>query len=183
MSKRVFKGDLSTEGINEIIKQLKAYSDELPGKAAEIVRRLAEEGIKVAEYSVYAEFRPHIDFVYKPDVITPYGAMGYLHAHDNSLIHRVWYSKSGQMIGDAFISPLLMSEYGAGPYALEGHRGTFPGQKHAFQSEWYWYDANGERKCSEDDYTMVSTQPMYNALLQMMAKAERIVKEVFSVNG
>lgn len=184
MSNRVFKGDLSTEGINSIIEQLKQYAEvDLPNMASELVRRLAEVGITVAEYTVYSDFRPHIDFVYKPDAVTPYGAMGYLQAHDTALIHRVWYSKNGQMIGDAYISPLLMSEYGAGPYAVTGHRGTFPGQKHAFESMWYWYDESGERRCSEDDYLMVPTQPMYKALVEMMNKVNEIAREVFSVDG
>lgn len=180
MSNRVFKGNLSTEGINGIIAQLQRYNDvDLPHMADEIVRRLAEIGITVAEYSVYSTFRPYIEFRYEPESL----GVGELVGSDNALIHRIWYTKGGAVKGDADISPLLMSEYGAGPYALEGHRGTFPEQKHAFESEWFWYDSGGVKHSSEEDYTMVSTQPMYRALIEMTNKAVQVAKEVFSVNG
>ena len=180
MSNRIFKGDLSTEGINNIIKQLENYTDvDLPHLADVLVRRLAEVGITVAEYSVYSTFRPYIEFRYDSESL----GVGELVGSDNALIHRIWYTKGGQVNGEADISPLLMSEYGAGQYALPGHRGSFPGQTHAFQSEWFWYDAGGTKHSSEEDYTMISTQPMYRALIEMMNKAVEIAKEVFSVNG
>jgi len=178
MSNRVFQGNLSTEGINEIIEQLKHYSDvDLPHLADELVRRLAEIGITVAEYSVYSTFRPYIEFKYETVGL----GEGDLVGSDNALIHRVWVNKTG--VHDADISPLLMSEYGAGPYADSEHRGTFPNQKHAFESEWYWRDEAGVLHSSEEDYTMISTQPMYRALIEMMNKANAVAKEVFEVNG
>lgn len=180
MSNRVFKGNLSTEGIKSIIDQLQHYADvDLPHLADELVRRLAEIGITVAEYSVYSTFRPYIEFRYDTKSL----GVGELVGQDNALIHRVWYTKGGDIKGEADISPLLMSEYGAGPYAMTGHRGTFPGQTHAFQSEWYWYDASGEKHSSEEDYTIIATQPMYRALIEMMQKVTAVAKEVFSVNG
>ena len=179
MSNRVFKGSLSTEGIQSIIDQLNHYANvDLPHLADELVRRLAEVGITVAEYSVFSAFRPYIDFRYETKSL----GVGELVGQD-TLIHRVWYTKGGAVKGEADISPLLMSEYGAGPYALQGHRGTFPNQTHAFQSEWYWYDASGTKHSSEEDYTIISTQPMYKALVEMMNKVTAIAKEVFSVNG
>ena len=76
-----------------------------------------------------------------------------------------------------------MSEYGAGFYALNGHRGTFPGQRHAFKSEWFWYDGNGVKHSSEEDYHMIATQPMYRALVDMMLNVEKVAKEVFGRYG
>ena len=180
MGNRVFKGDLSTEGIQGIIDQLTNYVEvDLPHMADEIVRRLAEIGITVAEYSVYPEFRPCIIFRYDTQSL----GIGELVGEDATLIHRIWYTKGGAVKGEADISPLLMSEYGAGPYADAEHRGTFPGQTHAHQSEWYWYDASGIKHSSEEDPTIVSTQPMYRALYQMFKSVERIAKEVFKANG
>lgn len=180
MSNRVYKGNLSTEGIESIIEQLNYYADvQLPHLADELVRRLAEIGITVAEYTVYPEFRPCIEFRYEPQSL----GIGELIGQDATLIHRIWYTKGGMVSGEADISPLLMSEYGAGPYALQGHRGTFPGQKHAMQSEWFWYDASGVKHSSEEDYTIISTQPMYKALYQMFKSVERVAKEVFKANG
>lgn len=180
MSRKILKADLSTEGIQSIIDQLNYYTDvELMHKADVLVRRLAEIGITVAEYSVYSDFRPYIEFRY--DSISL--GNGELVASDNALIHRVWYTKGGLVSGEADISPLLMSEYGAGPYALQGHRGTFPGQRNAFKSEWFWYDASGTKHSSEEDYTMISTQPMYRALIEMMKRVNAVAKEVFSTDG
>ena len=72
-----------------------------------------------------------------------------------------------------------MSEYGAGWYALNGHRGTFPGQTHAFESEWFWYDVFGRKHSSEEDYHMIATQPMYKALIDMIQNVQAVAKEVF----
>ena len=179
MSNKVFKSDLSTEGLNELIRQLKTYEDNLDIIADEIVQKLAERGIKVAEYSVYGDWRSLIEFKYEPKNL----GEGELVGQDITLIHRVWYTSENASIKnqrEAYVSPLWMSEFGAGQYALDGHRGTFPGQRHAFKSEWFWYDGNGNRHSSEEDYHMVATQPMYRALVDMMVNAEKVVKEVFS---
>ena len=180
MSNRVYKGDLSTEGIQSIISQLENYAYiQLPEIADTIVRRLAEIGIKVAEYSVYGDWRQLIEFRYEP-----LGeGDGELVGQDISVVHRIWYTKGGAVKGEADISPLLMSEYGAGPYALQGHRGTFPDQTHAFQQEWFWYDASGTKHSSEEDYHIIATQPMYRAMVVMMQKAKKVAKEVCSSYG
>ena len=116
MVNRVFEGDLSTEGINNIIAGLNHYADvDLPHLADVLVRRLAEIGITVAEYSVYSTFRPYIEFRYESESL----GVGDLVGSDNALIHRIWYTKGGNVKGEADISPLLMSEYGAGPYAAQ----------------------------------------------------------------
>lgn len=182
MSNRVYKSDLSTEGLKNLISQLEDYADsQLPYIADTIVRRLAQLGIKVAEYSVMNDWRPCIEFKYIPMRL---GA-GNLTGWDITPIHRIWYTSGGKNAKkrEADISPLLMSEFGAGWYALHGHRGTFPGQTHAFESEWFWYDANGHKHSSEEDYHMVATQPMYKAFVEMMLKVEEVAIEVFSKYG
>lgn len=182
MSNRVFSSNLSTEGLNRLIRKLSAYKDELSILAEEIVERLAERGIKVAEYSVYGDWRSLIEFRYEPENL----GEGRLIGQDITLIHRVWYTSGDPKIRkqrEADVSPLLMSEYGAGWYALDGHRGTFPNQHNAFKSEWSWFDASGNRHTSEEDYHMIATQPMYRALVEMMVNAEKIVQEVFREYG
>ena len=178
MSKKVLTSNLSTEGINKLIKQLNTYKDELDIIADEIVQRLAERGIKVAEYSVMSDWRQCVEFKYEPKNL----GEGELIGKDTTLIHRIWYTSDKPNLRkkkEADISPLWMSEFGAGQYALEGHRGTFPGQHQAFKSVWYWYDAAGNRYSSEDDYHMVSTQPMYRAFVDMMTNVEKVAKDVF----
>lgn len=183
MSNRVYKSDLSTKGISEIIKQLKTYAEvDLPQMADEIVRRLAQMGIRVAEYSVYNDWRPLLEFRYDSKDLGD----GELVGESVTLIHRVWYTSKKANIRnqrEAYVSPMLMSEYGAGWYALQGHRGTFPGQTHAFESEWFWYDGNGHKHSSEEDYHMIATQPMYKAFVEMMENVEKVAREVFNSYG
>lgn len=175
---RVLTSDLSTQGLNRLIRQLKDFRDDLDIIADEIVNKLAERGIRVAEYSVYSDWRDLIEFRYEPMNL----GEGELVGESITLIHRVWYTSSKASIQnekEAYVSPLLMSEYGAGWYALNGHRGTFPGQRHAFESEWFWYDRNGKKHSSEEDYHMIATQPMYKALIDMIQNVQAVAKEVF----
>ena len=178
MSNRVLKSNLSTEGINGLIKQLTEYRENLDFIANEIVEKLAERGIKVAEYSVANDWRSYIEFKYEAFNL----GEGEIVGQDIKAIHRIWYTSDKPNIRkqkEADVSPLWMSEFGAGFYALTGHRGTFPNQHNAFKSVWYWYDEAGNRYSSEDDYHMVATQPMYKAFADMFAYAEKVVKEVF----
>ena len=179
MSRRIFKSNLSVDGITNLISQLQGYEDEIMVKAEMMVRLLADFGIRAAEYSVYDDYRPHIDFVYEPLSRDVDMVEGQLVGRDNSVIHRVWYTRLGAVSGEADVSPILMSEFGAGPYALNGHRGTFPNQRNAFKSEWFWYDVSGKRHSSEEDYHMIATQPMYHAFVEMMQKADHVARQVF----
>lgn len=175
----MLKSNLSTEGLNKLIKQLNFYKDELTIIADEIVSELAKRGISVAQYSVFNDWRQCIDFKYEPKNL----GEGELIGKDITLIHRVWYTSGNPSLmnqREAYISPLWMSEYGAGKHALEGHRGTFPGQRNAFKSVWFWYDGNGEKHSSNEDWHMYATRPMYNALVEMMTNADKVVREIFS---
>ena len=179
MSNRVLSSGLSTAGINKLISELKSLENNLDFIAEEIVEKLAERGIKVAEYCVYSDWRSLVEFKYEPISL----GEGEFVGEDVRLIHSIWYTNADPKIRkqrDAYVSPLLMSEYGAGPYAVAGHRGTFPGQRHAFKSEWSWFDASGKRHTSEEDYHKISTQPMYRAMYEMMESVEKVAKEVFS---
>ena len=86
MSNRTFRSNLSTEGLNKLIGQLKTYEDELDILADEIVQELADRGIRVAEYSVYGDWRPCIEFRYEPKNL----GEGELIGEDITLIHRIW---------------------------------------------------------------------------------------------
>lgn len=182
MSNRTLTSDLSTEGINRLIKQLKSYVDDLDIIADDIVQGLAQRGIKVAEYSVYEDWQSLIEFKYEPMNL----GEGELVGESIRLIHRVWYTSSNPNIRnrrEAYVSPMLMSEYGAGPHALEGHRGTFPAQRNAFKSQWRWFDGSGKEYKSTDDYHMIATQPMYHAVVAIIESAEEVAREVFRKYG
>ena len=179
MSKRTFKSDLSVNGIENIIGQLVSYEDEILIKAEQMIKELSLYGIKAAKYSVCNAFKPYVDFMYSLDFMTDTEVEGNLVGEDNTLLQRVWYNRKGQLTGVAYISPIMMSEFGAGPHALEGHRGTFPSQKHAFDEKWFWRDEAGKLHPSDEDYTMVATQPMYHAFVEMIQRIDTVAKEVF----
>lgn len=182
MSNRVLTSDLSARGIKRLIDQLQTYSDDLDMIADDIVRELAQIGIKVAEYSVLGDWRSLIEFRYEPMNL----GEGELIGESITLIHRVWFASKNASIRnrrEAIVSPMLMSEYGAGQYAVNGHRGTFPGQRHAMESQWFWYDQNGVKHSSEDDPHMVATQPMYKAVIAIINNVEKVAREVFNKYG
>ena len=178
---RKLKSNLSTNGIQNLIAELNTYTLDLTMYCDELVKRLAEEGIRVAIYHVYSEFEPYVEFDYESTGI----GEGRLIGKSTKLIHRVWYKKNGNDIsGEYDISPILMAEFGAGWYAstnpwdsVGSTRGTLG--KNGNRDEWFWYDESGVKHSSNEDYTMNPTRPMYNAFLEMMEKVYTIAKEVF----
>lgn len=52
MAKHTLKSDLSVKGINNLIKQLKDYQNDLQKKTERLVKKLAEEGIPVIDQNM-----------------------------------------------------------------------------------------------------------------------------------
>lgn len=179
MAKRVFKTDLSQKGIENLRKQLIQYKNvELPNKCKELVTRLAELGIQTAKVHVdqsplgkYVTFKTDI----KPSQV---GCKAILIAT----------GAVKESEGYEPFSTLLAIEFGAGIYHNQEANpkaeelgygvGTFPGQIHAFEDGWYYWD----EKTQEWRYThgVKATMPMYNASLEIIQNAVKVAKEVFS---
>lgn len=179
MAKRVFKSDLSVKGINNLIKQLEDYQQSLIQKCETFVKRLAEEGITVAQENT-GNFGKYIAFSVEtePDV---YGCTAILLATDTGTIRSEWQTKDG--IKTADVSPLLMAEFGSGlkaqnPFDVSGvGTGTFPGGSHGSDPNGWWYmDLDGVWHHS---YGMSPKQPMYKATMAMQEKIIEIAMEVF----
>lgn len=75
------------------------------------------------------------------------------------------------------VSPLMMTEYGSGQFAVSGHRGTFPGQRHAFQPYWTWKDLDGVEHSSSG---FVPKRPMHKARNKIERSIPKIARSVFS---
>lgn len=149
-------------------------------KTEEFLDAVGTRGIEVAtanchEYGTYISFSKEVK-----------GKMVTVIAKDNQLIPITWLvndpNGKGMIDKTVEISPLLMTEFGSGQYAVndfgdpDGGRGTFPGQKHAWQSKWYWV---GEDKQLHSSSGQVPERPMYNSFMTLMNEIDSIARSIF----
>ena len=173
---------LNSRSLNHAIGELKRYQESLEPKAQQFVRRLVEEGIKVADsyrgfYGGYIVFEK--EFYQDGN-----HQVGILIGRNSKEITSVW-NKKGK-IARADISPILFAEFGAGWLAevlfddistSEVGQGTFPGQTHAFDPNGWWYmGLNGQWYHSKG---FKPSHPMYHAEMEMLGKIFEIGREVF----
>ena len=179
---------LSTDGIKQAQKELRAYKNDLQYKCELFVSTLIENGIVVARSSATQnQFGQYITFEKKLSA-SKYGASGILCASSGTI--EVQWMSYGKL-KSADVSPLLMAEFGSGfnasdssgkpniGYALDlgMGQGTFPNQTHAFDAGGWWYqDLDG----NWHNTTGVSpSMPVFNALLDMETKILTTAREVF----
>ena len=179
MARRVFKTDLSQKGIAQLIKDLKNYRDViLPNKCRELVKRLAGIGIETAK--VYIGQSPLGHYVSIQTNIEP-SKIGC-----KAIIIATGEVKTSDEHND--FNTLLAIEFGAGihynryanPKAdeLGFGVGTFPGQIHAFEEGWFYWDE--ESQGWKYTHGVKATMPMYNASVEIIKNIQRVAKEVFS---
>ena len=175
MGRRVIRGDLSEEGIQSIIDQLNAYKVDLNSKCELFTKTLADRGIATAIIrSQVNEFGKYIQFTQQTVPLMGYGIKTLLIATQTGVIHREWLTLEG--IKEVDVSPLLMAEFGSGVFADSKHRGTFPGQTHAFDDQWCWQDTNHEWHYSMGQ---VPSTPLYYAWIEMFQSINDVAREVF----
>lgn len=169
---------LSNKSINSAIKELTEYRDSLAAKSELLVSRLLDEGITVAyqhvgKYEGYVEFTKELESGQSQCV-------GILIGRDVTPFISAWKTKDGKKIVE--VSGLLMLEFGSGWLAnviwnVSGvGQGTFPGQKHAFDKQWYWEDLDGTKHWSKGE---TPQYPMYFADMTMLSNIDHIAREVF----
>ena len=178
MKKKKISVDLfSQKSIQDAIKQIENYRDDLPKKCQEICRRLSEEGVMVADVAINSV--PIGKTITLTTDINP-SKMGC------QAIMKMTGRETRTEDGRIFFTALAI-EFGAGirynstsnPKAKEFGMGvgTFPDQTHAFDPNgWYYLDSNGEWKHS---YGVQASMPMYHAFSEMTKSVDKIVKEVF----
>ena len=182
------KLSLTQDSINQAIKQLEDYKNSLNSKMDLFMRRLSDSGIQVAEtftevalddmgtLGYLVEFTCKIE--HKGDT-----TIGYFVGQDKAKYISQWVTKdqSGrEVVKTAEVSPLLFYEFGAGEYALQGHRGTFPSDTASVNANkdggWWYKDLDGNWYHSTGT---VPTQPMYHAWETMKKQIRKIGREVF----
>lgn len=162
--------NLSKKSINDAIRKLTLYRDNLANKNVEFCRRLAEIGIPVIEANIAAS-QGDSDKEYVKDVKV-------IEADDTHAV--VALKLSG--------TDILFIEFGAGIHYNIGNNhpkakefgygvGTYPGQTHAINPGWWWY-------IGDDGYLHFSvgteaTMPMLKASHEIMENIRKIAREVY----
>lgn len=178
MAKKVFKSDLSSKGIEDLKRQLLQYKDSLPIKCEKLVSRLLKSGVEVSQSKISESPLGKYVTVTTNISADKIGCKGILLAK----------GAVKEQEGYAPFSILLAIEFGAGvhynptPNPLIGSEfpygvGTFPGQTHAYEDMWWYWDENTQEW--KPTHGVKATMPMYNADMEIIQNVVKFAKEVF----
>ena len=178
MAKKVFKTDLSVKGIEALKSQLLQYKDSLPIKCEKLVSRLLQSGVAVSQTKISESPLGKYVTVTTDVSADKIGCKGILLAK----------GAVKEQEGYAPFSILLAIEFGAGihynptpnPNAdkLGLGVGTFPGQTHAFEDMWWYWDEDKQEW--KPTHGIKATMPMYSAYMEIIQNVVKVAKEVFS---
>lgn len=174
---------LSAREVQNAIKEIKSYQNDLNRKCEELCRRLTAEGIVIAQSHIGSS--GFGKYIHLGSEITPQqaGCKAIFYMEDTAKIQSEWRTTEG--VQSSEISPSLMLCFGSGlkaenPAGIGGvGAGTFPGGKHGNEPGWYYMDLEGNWHYS----TGISPKmPMYYAGKELREKVVAIAREVFG-NG
>lgn len=177
MARKTIKVDIfNPKSIQNCIKQIEAYRDDLPKKCQEICRRLTEEGVKVADVAINSvPIGKTITLTtdINPSKMGCQAIMKMTGRETRTEDGRIFYTALGIEFGSGIYynktANPKSAEFGMGV-------GTFPGQTHAFQDKWYYLGDDGEWHAS---HGVQAGMPMYKASVALSQKIDSIIKEVF----
>lgn len=172
---------LSVSSIQNAIKEVKQYQNDLNHKTEELCRRLTTEGIAIAQANVGSS--GFGKYIHLGSEITPQqaGCRAVFYMEDSQKIVSQWQTLEG--VKSATVSPSLMLEFGAGLKAENKSNtpgvgtGTFPGGTHGNEPGWYYMDLNGEWHYSSGT---APKMPMYFAGKELRDKVVAIARDVFN---
>lgn len=178
MANEVFKSDLSVNGVEALKSQLLQYKDSLSIKCETLVSRLLQSGVGVSQSKISESPLGKYVTVTTNISADKIGCKGILLAK----------GAVKEQDGYAPFSILLAIEFGAGvhfnptpnpiissefPYGV----GTFPGQTHAYQDMWFYWDENTQEW--RPTHGVKATMPMYSADMEIIQNVVKYAKEVF----
>lgn len=180
MGKRVFKAELSVKSIENLKKELIHYRDvELPNKCRQLATELLKIGVEVS--------KAKIDESPLGKYVTISTNISSDKVGTKAILIATGEVKKSENFPD--FNTLLAIEFGAGihynresknPYANELGLGvgTFPGQIHAFEDGWYFWD----EELQKWKYTrgVKATMPMYSADMAMIVSIVDVARSVFN---
>ena len=179
MAKKVFKADLSVNGIEALKSQLLQYKDNLPIKCEKLVSSLLQSCVEVSQAKISESPLGKYVTVTTNISANKMGCKGVLLAK----------GAVKEQEGYAPFSILIAIEFGAGahfnptPNPLSAEMGygvgTFPGQVHAMEPGG-WYFWSEEKQQWIHSYGVKATMPMYSADMQIIQNVVKTAKEVFA---
>ena len=175
--------NMTSQDFRRAADEITRFGTQLKKKITLFVSRLADKGIQAALNANYGSLAAYIVFSKET---SEYGAI--VVAKETSQLTADWLGHE-----NVKISPLLMTEFGSGKYAvylekadgsIEGElsdgtpvgRGSFPNQKYAFRDQWLYRDKDGVLHASGGIYP---TRPLHHAMEEMIAQIETTAREVF----
>lgn len=176
--KKVFKSGLSVKELENLKNELKNYKSEIVKNTEIMVSRLLQSGVAVSQANISESPLGKYVTVTTNISANKMGCKGVLLAK----------GAVKEQDGYAPFSILLAIEFGAGvhfnptpnpiissefPYGV----GTFPGQTHAYEDMWWYWDENTQEW--KPTHGVKATMPMYNADMEIIQNVEKIAREVF----
>lgn len=178
MANKVFKADLSVKGIEALKSQLLQYKDSLSIKCETLVYRLLQSGVEVSQSKISESPLGKYVTVTTNISADKMGCKGILLAK-GAVKEQEGYAPFSILLAIEFGSgvhfnqtpnPLISSEF---PYGV----GTFPGQTHAYQDTWFYWDEKSQEW--KPTHGVKATMPMYSADMQIIQNVVKTAKEVF----
>ena len=173
--------NISTKQLNQTINELQEYAQRLASRCEQFVDELSDIGIEVAR----ANLTPLVNdtdghtldlsslVVFSKEVSIDHETATCIILPESHVFATEWET------GSAVVDPLLMYEFGSGMYAVEGHRGTFPAQKHAFDPKgWFWKDLSG---VTHRSFGIQPTRPLFKAKEEMSNQIHEVAARVFEL--
>lgn len=177
MAKKTMSINLSEKSIDDAIRQLKDYQNSLQGKCDRLVEELSKLGQEVAVQHISESPIGKTVTVRVNKTPEQMGCKAVLIA-------------TGQTITSENREPfytLLAIEFGAGIFynSKENPKapelgfgvGTYPGQIHAFDDGWYYW--NDKTQKWQYTHGIKATMPMYNAEQEIIKQYVSIARRVF----
>ena len=179
MSKKVFKSDLSVSGLNALKNQLLQYKDSLSIKCEKLISRLLQSGVAVSQSRISESPLGKYVTVSTSISADKVGCKGILLAK-GTVKESEGYAPFSVLLAIEFgagihfnptPNPLISSEF---PYGV----GTFPGQTHAYQDMWWYWNENAQEW--RPTRGVKATMPMYNADMEIIQNVVKCAREVFA---
>lgn len=174
-----FSEELSVKGIEALKSQLLQYKDSLPIKCEKLVSRLLQSGVAVSQSKISESPLGKYVTVTTNISADKMGCKGILLAK-GAVKEQEGYAPFSILLAIEFgagihfnptPNPLISSEF---PYGV----GTFPGQTHAYQDMWWYWDENTQEW--KPTHGVKATMPMYSADMEIIQNVVKTAKEVFA---
>lgn len=187
---RTIKVDLTSKGLESLVRQLEGYAKTLDEKNERFLELLLECGIKKAEQSIATgtHHMPERISFYKEFESDGHSIKGIMVGVGETFPSH-WYDADGVEHNDE-VYPLAMMEFGSAGYAVPpanayggyGGKGTFSVSGHEDDYSWWIVteiDSEGKPVAKKLGTAVEPTSPMYHAMEEMKAQIRDCARKAF----